>query len=71
MSAPPKKRVKTVLEVLGRYENHGIFCENFTIEHVKPDNESANNGLIGNILPLEKHLNEKCKDKNLTDKFFY
>ena len=63
-----KTRVQTVLEVLERYKNHGICIDDFTIEHILPDGESQSNGQIGNLIPLENFLNEKCKDKPLQEK---
>lgn len=63
-----KTRVQTVLEVFERYYNHGCCAENFTIEHVLPDSSNNENGQIGNLLPLEDHLNKRCKDKSLQEK---
>ena len=63
-----KTRVQTVLEVFERYYNHGYCADNFTIEHVLPDSSNNENGQIGNLLPLEEHLNKRCEDKNLTEK---
>ena len=63
-----KTRVQTVLEVLERYKNHGTCIDDFTIEHILPDGESQSNGQIGNLIPLENTLNEKCKDKPLQEK---
>ena len=63
-----KTRVQTVLEVLERYKNHGTCIDDFTIEHILPDGESQSNGQIGNLIPLESYLNEKCKDKPLQEK---
>ena len=63
-----KIRVQTVLEIIERYHNHGECDNSFTIEHVLPDNESQNNGQIGNLIPLELSLNKKCKDKAIAEK---
>ena len=63
-----KERVQTVLEVLERYKNHGNFCNDFTIEHVLPDSKKLSNGQIGNLIPLEDVINNKCKDKAIDQK---
>ena len=63
-----KTRAKTVLEVFERYKNNGVCDENFTIEHILPDSESIENGMIGNLIPLEEHLNARCKDKPFEEK---
>jgi len=63
-----KTRVQTILEIFERYYNHGNCAEEFTIEHVLPDGASMENGQIGNLLPLEEHLNKRCRDKSLAEK---
>ena len=63
-----KTRVQTVLEVFERYNNNGICTEDFTIEHLLPDNEDNANGQIGNLIPLEEPLNKRCKAKALEEK---
>ena len=63
-----KTRVQIILEVLERYRHHGFCADNFTIEHILPDSEDDNNGQIGNLIPLEDYLNERCKDKDYKDK---
>lgn len=62
-----KEKVKIVLEVLERY-NNGRISNDYTIEHIYPDCGDQKNGQIGNLIPLEKRLNEKCKDKDISDK---
>ena len=63
-----KIRVQTVLEILERYNNHGNCIEDFTIEHVLPDSSDSINGQIGNLIPLEEYLNNRCKTKPVADK---
>ncbi len=63
-----KTRVQTVLEVFERYINRGVCAEGFTIEHVLPDADDINNGQIGNLIPLEENLNNRCKGKKLEEK---
>lgn len=62
-----KNRVKIVLETF-EYFLSG-YCDNdFTIEHVLPDSENRINGQIGNLIPLENRLNDRCADKQLSEK---
>lgn len=63
-----KTRVQTILESLERYHNYGNCLEPFTIEHILPDSDMIENGQIGNLIPLEQHLNDRCKDKSLHEK---
>ena len=42
---------------------------NFTIEHILPDSEKKEENVkLGNLLPLEEHLNELCANKSLGEK---
>ena len=63
-----KTRVQTILEIFERHNNHGNFAEDFTIEHILPDGVSLENSQIGNLLPLEAHLNKRCQTKPLAEK---
>ncbi|MBQ3459820.1 MAG: DUF262 domain-containing protein [Solobacterium sp.] len=63
-----KTKVQIVLEILERYLNNGICYDEFTIEHVYDDSEGVNNGQIGNLLPLEEHLNKRCIGKSFAEK---
>lgn len=63
-----KTRVQTILEIFERYHNNGNCIEDFTIEHVLPDSADPANGQIGNLLPLEDRLNQRCKDKDVAEK---
>ena len=40
----------------------------FTIEHILPDAQSEENARIGNLLPLEERLNDRCGEKTLNEK---
>ena len=67
-----KDRVKIVLELLELHIGKRELDENYTIEHILPDSQSEDNAMIGNLLPLEKRLNDQCKDMQLKDKIpFY
>lgn len=63
-----KRQVQAVLELVESVKLGHASNESFTIEHILPDSKSDDNALIGNLLPLERNLNEKCKDKELKDK---
>ena len=62
-----KDRVQTILEVFERHLS-GSCPEDLTIEHVFQDSESAENGKIGNLLPLESRLNKQCQGKDFAEK---
>lgn len=64
------EKAKLVLEIYEEYlGNKNI--EEFTIEHIFPDSKGEENSNIGNLLPLEKELNEKCDDLPLTEKIIF
>ncbi len=63
-----KERVKIVLEILEKEKSGIELPEDYTLEHILPDSEGEENALIGNIIPLEKPLNERCKNKSLVEK---
>ena len=62
-----KERVKIVLEILEKNKS-GRDLNDYTLEHILPDSEGEENAQIGNILPLEISLNERCKNKPLCEK---
>lgn len=62
-----KDRVKIILEVLEKNKS-GRDLIDYTLEHILPDSEGEENALVGNILPLEYELNQRCKNKNLQEK---
>lgn len=64
-----KQRVKIILEIIERYVAQRETIDDFTIEHMNPDSESKENSQIGNLIPLEGKLNERCADKKLDDKY--
>lgn len=63
-----KDRAQIVLEVLERHQSASGDCGSFTIEHIYDDNESHENGKIGNLLPLEESLNKRCNGKTFEQK---
>ena len=65
------ERAKTVLTTFEEFLGNKNSGE-YTIEHILPDSQGEDHANIGNLLPLEKALNKKCKDKSLKDKMpFY
>ena len=63
-----KKRVKIVLGLLEEHWGNQSKDLDFTIEHILPDAQSEENARIGNLLPLEERLNERCGSKPLNEK---
>lgn len=63
-----KNRAKIVIEIIEKYISGKNEVDDFTIEHIVADSNSKESAFIGNLLPLEKSINEKCKDKNWTEK---
>lgn len=66
-----KERVKLVLETIEKYVSRRTEIGDFSIEHILPDAENEANALIGNLLPLEEELNNKCDNKTITEKIPY
>ena len=70
MEARETEKARLVLEVYEEYlGNKNI--NDFTVEHIFPDSQGEENSNIGNLLPLEKELNEKCDNLSLEDKIKY
>lgn len=63
-----KKKTQIVLELIERHLSSTGKCDVFTIEHMNPDSKTNKNAKIGNLIPLEKRLNEALKDKELDEK---
>lgn len=71
MDKKETEKTKLVLEIYEKYLGNKNIRE-FTIEHILPDAECEENANIGNLLPLEHKLNEKCGILPLKNKFeFY
>ena len=66
-----KDRVKLVLEVIEKHISRKNQIDDFSVEHILPDSEKEEHALIGNLLPLEENLNNKCSDKPLVEKIKY
>lgn len=66
-----KEQCKVVLEMLELNKCPTNQLGEYTIEHILPDSSGEENAQIGNLVLLEKNLNEKCGDKNFADKIPY
>lgn len=69
-----RENVIAILEIIEREKNSDINFDEFDIEieHIYPDSQSTDNSRLGNLILLEKELNEKCKNKPLIEKIqFY
>lgn len=64
-----KKKVQIILEVIEKYVSQREDISAYTVEHILPDSQSIDNAQIGNLIPLEKHLNGRCGDKNTDEKY--
>ena len=64
-----KHRVQITLEIIEKFVSQKFEVPEFTIEHIYPDSENEENAHIGNLIPLESKLNEKCGNKSLNEKY--
>lgn len=64
-----KHRVQITLEIIEKFISQKFEVPEFTIEHILPDSENETNAHIGNLIPLERKLNDKCGNKSLDDKY--
>lgn len=70
MEAKEAEKARLVLDVYEEYlGNQNI--NDFTVEHIFPDSQREENSNIGNLLPLEKELNEKCNNLPIKEKIKY
>lgn len=63
-----KDRCKLVIELLEEAATGCPVSAEYTIEHVLPDAEGPASALVGNMIPLEPKLNNRCADKPLEEK---
>ena len=63
-----KTRVQTILEIIEKFVSQRVVIDDFTIEHMNPDAGGIENAQIGNLIPLEEALNNRCEDKPLSEK---
>ena len=63
-----KTRVQTILEIIEKFVSQRVTIDDFTIEHMNPDADGIENAQIGNLIPLECSLNNRCEDKPLQEK---
>lgn len=64
------ENVRAIFEIIEKeYGYTGDFNNDaFTIEHILPDSLTENNAVIGNLMLLEKDINEDCDNKDLSKK---
>ena len=65
------ENVKAIIEVLELENGYSGHFDNLTIEHCLPDSDTEENDNVGNLILLEKGLNEKCSNKLLREKTKY
>lgn len=63
-----KQRVQIALEIIEKFCSQRDSIDDFTIEHILPDSESAKYAQIGNLIPLEQKINERCDNRTLDKK---
>lgn len=66
------ENVKAIFEVIERENGFTGDFTDFNIEHCNPDSDGIEiNTQIGNLLLIEKSINDKCKNKQLNDKIVF
>lgn len=68
MDKKETEKTRLVLETYEEYLSSKNISDEYTIEHILPDADGEQNSNIGNLLPLEKELNDRCKNLILKDK---
>lgn len=63
-----RENIRAIFEILEEILGYGGNYDELTIEHCHNDSEDENNSHVGNMMLLEKDLNEKCCNKNLQSK---
>lgn len=68
MGEKNKTRVQIILEVIEKFMSQSHSAHEFTIEHIIPDSVGIDSAQIGNLIPLERTLNDRCGTKTLNEK---
>ena len=63
-----KQKAEMALSILEQIKSGRVEVPSFTIEHILPDSQERVNAIIGNLMPLEEHLNALCDNKPLNEK---
>lgn len=63
-----RENATVVFEIIERELGYQGDFSNCNIEHCMPDSKSEKNAHIGNLMLLEKQINDRCKNKPLEDK---
>ena len=61
--------MQITLEIIEQFISQKFGVSEYTIEHILSDSENEGNAHIGNLIPLEARLNEKCGNKSLEEKY--
>lgn len=64
-----KKHCQLILRLVEEHLSKQKINTEVTIEHILPDCDSIDNAQIGNLVYLERHLNEECAAKPLAEKY--
>ena len=63
-----KNRVQIILEVIEKFTSQSHTVHEFTIEHIIPDSVGIESAQIGNLIPLERALNNRCGTRPIEEK---
>lgn len=63
-----KNRVQIILEVIEKFMSQSHKVHEFTIEHIIPDSVGIESAQIGNLIPLERPLNDRCGALPISEK---
>ena len=65
-----KTNVTAILEIIESIKGTdlNLINEEYNIEHCNPDSDSIDNSVLGNLVLLERRINDKNKNKDLCDK---
>ena len=63
-----KNRAQIILEVIEKFTSQAHKVHEFTIEHIVPDSAGIESAQIGNLIPLERALNDRCGARPVEEK---
>lgn len=64
-----RKDCQLILRLIEEYISNQKISVKITVEHILPDYDSIDNTQIGNLICLEKNLNEQCAARPLAEKY--
>ena len=65
------ENVRAIFEIVERELGYEGSFDNMNIEHCMPDSIAEENAHIGNLMLIEKTLNDQCKNKPIDEKIQY